>query len=66
MDSNFDVITEKDKKNAALSRLRNEVSGVVTMPHPIMFDTYDISELASEGKLKIPLYSGFAPYLPCS
>ena len=54
------------KKNAALSRLRNEVSGVVTMPHPIMFDTYDISELASEGKLKIPLCSGFAPYLPCS
>ena len=54
-----DVITEEDKEEECsahqeevLSRLRNEVSGVVTMPHPIMFDTYDICELASGGKLK--------------
>lgn len=54
-----DVITEEDKEEECsahqeeeLSRLRNEVSGAVTMPHPIMFDTYDICELASGGKLK--------------
>ena len=54
-----DVITEEDKEEECrahqeevLSRLRNGVSGAVTMPHPIMFNTYDVCELTSGGKLK--------------
>lgn len=53
-----DIVTEEDEEEEicarheeALSEMRNDVSSLVALHHPITYDTFNICELASRGKL---------------
>lgn len=53
-----DIVDEEDEEEKisarheeALSEMRQEVSTLVALQHPIMHDTYNICELVSKGKL---------------
>ena len=57
---NVDIVTEEEKEEElsarqeeVLSEMRSDVSTQVALHHPVMYDTYNICDLAaSSGKLK--------------